>query len=267
MRCIVTAGPTFESLDRVRRLTNFSTGQLGTQLADVLTEAGHSVLLLRGAMASAPLPRVARQCIQFSSTLDLASRFLEFATDEPIALFHAAAVADFTPAAVLQRDPAGQFHRRTSSKFSTRGGPLFVELRPTPKLLPALRTWFPSARIFGWKYEAEGDRAAAMGRGREQLLTSRTDACIVNGPAHGDGFTVLFPNSQEFQFTHSLALCQWLSNQLGKMNPTGDHPMAMSIPSDAQGRNASQPIDPPSVPHEGCAITSIIAFTPTPPKQ
>ena len=37
MNCLVTAGPTFEPLDDVRRLTNFSTGRLGTELANFLT--------------------------------------------------------------------------------------------------------------------------------------------------------------------------------------------------------------------------------------
>ena len=40
MKCIVTAGPTYEPLDKVRRLTNFSTGQLGTELANHLAGQG-----------------------------------------------------------------------------------------------------------------------------------------------------------------------------------------------------------------------------------
>ena len=43
MNCIVTAGPTFEPLDQVRRLTNMSTGRLGTELANFLTAQGHTV--------------------------------------------------------------------------------------------------------------------------------------------------------------------------------------------------------------------------------
>jgi phosphopantothenoylcysteine decarboxylase/phosphopantothenate--cysteine ligase len=216
MRCIVTAGPTFESLDRVRRLTNFSTGHLGTLLADTLTEHGHSVVLLRGEMASAPLPRLTQQGLPFASTIDLASRFLEFATDESIAVFHAAAVADFTPTAVHRRDPAGHLHRLTSPKFSTRDGSLFVELRPTPKLLPSLRTWFPAARIFGWKYEAEGDHTTALARGHDQLLSSRSDVCVVNGPAHGPGFTALFPGGRRVPLAQPSDLCRWLCTQLSE---------------------------------------------------
>jgi phosphopantothenoylcysteine synthetase/decarboxylase len=43
MNCIVTAGPTYEPLDEVRRLTNFSTGRLGTELANFINELGLDV--------------------------------------------------------------------------------------------------------------------------------------------------------------------------------------------------------------------------------
>ena len=52
MNCIVTAGPTFEPLDDVRRLTNFSTGRLGTELANFLAAHGHQVTLLIGESAT-----------------------------------------------------------------------------------------------------------------------------------------------------------------------------------------------------------------------
>ena len=52
MHCIVTAGPTYEPIDQVRRLTNHSTGQLGTGLAKRLAADGHEVTLLRGRAAT-----------------------------------------------------------------------------------------------------------------------------------------------------------------------------------------------------------------------
>ena len=52
MNCIVTAGPTYEPLDDVRRLTNFSTGRLGTELANYLAARGHNVILLLGEPAT-----------------------------------------------------------------------------------------------------------------------------------------------------------------------------------------------------------------------
>jgi len=52
MRCVVTAGPTFEPLDAVRRLTNFSTGRLGSELANFLAARGHEVALFIGQLAT-----------------------------------------------------------------------------------------------------------------------------------------------------------------------------------------------------------------------
>ena len=52
MRCVVTAGPTYEPIDEVRRLTNHSTGRLGTGLAKRLAKEGDEVILLRGKLAT-----------------------------------------------------------------------------------------------------------------------------------------------------------------------------------------------------------------------
>ncbi len=191
MRCIVTAGGTVESLDQVRRLTNFSTGRLGTELAGLLVSAGHEVTLFRSRSSSAPPAPPSIGVVDFESTADLASRFLEFATDEPIALFHAAAVSDFGVGLVYQRNGDGSLRAVCSSKYSTRLGNLLVELRPTPKLLPSLREWYPNAEIFGWKYEVEGTMKDALDAGWRQLQEGRTTGCVVNGPAHGPGFSVL----------------------------------------------------------------------------
>ena len=68
MNCIVTAGPTFEPLDDVRRLTNFSTGRLGTDLANFLAARGHHVTLLIGESATYAGKREAQAVNTFSTT-------------------------------------------------------------------------------------------------------------------------------------------------------------------------------------------------------
>ena len=74
LKCIVTAGPTFEELDEVRRLTNFSTGTLGTEMADFLVERGHEVELLRGQGATCRLEPKAQRVQIFTTTADLRRR-------------------------------------------------------------------------------------------------------------------------------------------------------------------------------------------------
>ena len=209
MRCLVTAGPTYEPLDLVRRITNFSTGSLGTMLAAELAARGHSVLLLRGVLSSAPLPPPAVETRPFTSTDDLASRFLELATDEPIAVLHAAAVSDFAPARVYAQDAdTGRLIPIVGGKYPTTQGRLMVELKPTPKLLNGLRDWYPAARIIGWKYEVEGGPGDALQRAEAQLASARSDAVVVNGPAWGPGFGFLRPGQSVEPLRDSMGLAE-----------------------------------------------------------
>jgi phosphopantothenoylcysteine decarboxylase/phosphopantothenate--cysteine ligase len=195
MRCLVTAGPTFEPLDQVRRLTNFSTGRLGSELVNFLAERGHEVTLLIGQLASWRGERRAARVETFTTTADLGQRLRAFGGQPMDAVFHAAAVSDFTFGKVLQRSEDGKLTQVQSGKLSTREGTLLAELVPTPKIIAELRSWFPNARLIGWKYEVEGDREQVVCRSREQIRSCRTDACVANGPGYGPGFGLITANA------------------------------------------------------------------------
>lgn len=191
MKCVVTAGPTFENLDQARRLTNFSTGRLGTELANFLTARGHDVTLLLGEQSTHCGERNAASLVRFTTTADLSAKLQVAARQNCDALFHAAAVSDFMFGKVWSRAASGELNEITSGKFSTRGGTLLAELVPTPKIIASLRDWFPSTRIVGWKYEVMGDRAGVLKAAQTQMCECRTDACVANGPAYGKTFGLL----------------------------------------------------------------------------
>jgi phosphopantothenate---cysteine ligase (CTP) len=192
MNCIVTAGPTFEPLDDVRRLTNFSTGRLGTELAHFLAARGHDVTLLLGTMATHAGERQAQRVKFFTTTADLRTKLKSFSGKRVDVIFHAAAVSDFAFGKIFTRDAAGKLKSFTASKkIPTRGGNLLVELVPTPKIIAELRGWFPKAKITGWKYEADGGRTDALRAARRQIADCSTDACVANGPAYGRGFNLV----------------------------------------------------------------------------
>jgi phosphopantothenoylcysteine decarboxylase/phosphopantothenate--cysteine ligase len=188
MNCVVTAGPTYESLDEVRRLTNFSTGRLGSELANFLTGRGHDVTLLIGQLATYHGERQAQKVETFSTTSDLRERLAKLSGMAPDAVFHAAAVSDFGFGKIWRRMEGGELTEVKSGKISTGAGTLLAELVPTPKIIADLRGWFPRARLTGWKYEVEGGRAEAVALGERQIVDCRTDACVVNGRAYGKGF-------------------------------------------------------------------------------
>src|SRR5262245_25314767 len=145
VHCLVTAGPTFEPLDRVRRLTNFSTGRLGCELAAFLADRGHRVNLLVGEQATYSGPRHAEQVEVYSTTTDLRDRLGALAGPAVQAVFHAAAVSDFGFGRVWQRIPTGELLPVQAEKIPTRLDGLLVELVPTVKIIASLRAWFPQA--------------------------------------------------------------------------------------------------------------------------
>ena len=193
MRCIVTAGPTYEPLDQVRRLTNHSTGRLGSELTNYLTECGHEVTLLIGQQATWRGERDAGRVETFTTTDNLRLRLRALADEGWDALFHAAAVSDFTFGNAFSRDPKGALHPVQSGKFSTRGEPILIELLPTAKIIAELRGWFPRATIIGWKYEVDGGREQVIASASRQIFENQTDACVANGPAYGEGFGLVTP--------------------------------------------------------------------------
>jgi phosphopantothenoylcysteine synthetase/decarboxylase len=188
MNCVVTAGPTFEALDNVRRLTNFSTGRLGTELANFLTARGHTVTLLLGEQATHGGARTPQHVERFTTTANLMEKLQALARHDIGAVFHAAAVSDFRFGKIWLRAPTGELSEVKAGKISTRSGSLLAELVPTPKIIAGLRYEFPRARLVGWKFEVDGDRASVLQSAEQQLRDCRTDACVANGPAYGAGF-------------------------------------------------------------------------------
>jgi phosphopantothenoylcysteine synthetase/decarboxylase len=195
MNCVVTAGSTYERMDNVRRLTNFSTGSLGCELAAFLAKAGHEVTLLLSEQAVArPESPPTLKTITFGTTVDLHDKMQSLA-DQPVhAIFHAAAVSDFGFGRILLKGPRSELTEIKSGKISTRQGPLLAELVPTPKIISALRRWFPTTKIVGWKFEVDGDKSSVIRLGQRQIAECLTDACVGNGPAYGEGFVLIRPD-------------------------------------------------------------------------
>jgi len=192
VNCIVTAGPAYEPLDEVRRLTNFSTGRLGTELANYLAARGHNVVLLLGEQATYNGERRTQRVESFSTAADLRAKLKALAGKKVDAIFHAAAVSDFAFGKIFAPDAANKLVEvKSAKKISTRQGKLLAELLPTPKIITELRGWFPRTKIVGWKFETDGKRADAVAVARRQLAECSTDLCVVNGPAYGEGFGLL----------------------------------------------------------------------------
>ena len=212
MKVIVTCGPSYEPIDEVRRLTNFSTGRLGITLANSLTRAGHEVICFKGEQSTFPMKVQAAETIVFTTNDDLVRKLRSIAGREVGAIFHAAALCDFKVTSVL--DSSGQCV--ISKKIPTAHGELLLRLAPTLKVLPKLRRWFPGAHIVGWKYEAAGSCDEVLDKAFAQIRSAKTNACIANGPAYGAGFGFCAPDGSHTNLKDSKALLSFLTQWLGQ---------------------------------------------------
>jgi len=93
LKVLVTAGPTQESIDPVRYITNHSSGKMGYAIAKICRMRGADVTLVSGHVAlEAPL---GVKVVNVLSAADMHDRVMENSDADMV--FMAAAVADYTP--------------------------------------------------------------------------------------------------------------------------------------------------------------------------
>lgn len=175
MKAVITCGPSSAPIDRVRRITNFATGEIGTLLSEALLRAGFDVLCLRGEGATFRAPERV-DCISFCTNADLFGLLRQYGGGADV-LFHAAALVDY--------EVVGGGH---PGKFDSSLPRVTLELTAAPKLLPQLPGIFPEALVVGWKYEVVGGRDRAVERAVDQIRKCGTSYSVVNGAAYGDGY-------------------------------------------------------------------------------
>lgn len=172
-KVLVTAGPTQESLDPVRYLTNHSTGKMGYAIAKMAMLRGAEVTLVTGPTAIAPPPFV--KVIPIKSAQDM---YEAVAGNAPTAnfIFKAAAVADYTPA------------EYNDNKMKKKDGDLSIPLKRTQDILKYLgENRQPNQVICGFSMETEN----MLENSRSKLIKKNVDMiCANNLKVAGAGFGV-----------------------------------------------------------------------------
>lgn len=95
-KVLVTAGPTYEKIDPVRFIGNYSTGKMGYAIADEAASRGADVTLVSGPVSISP-SNPAVKVVRVESARQMLAACEHVFGDTDIAVF-AAAVADYAPA-------------------------------------------------------------------------------------------------------------------------------------------------------------------------
>jgi phosphopantothenoylcysteine decarboxylase/phosphopantothenate--cysteine ligase len=172
-RVVVTAGPTRESIDPVRVITNRSSGRMGFAIAAAAFARGADVILISGPTALPAPPGIT--VVPVESTEDLCMAVTRSVATADV-LIMAAAPADFRSA-----DPSGTKRPRSA-------GPLSLTVEPTVDVLSATLGHRPKNLIVvGFALETGAD----ITRAREKLRTKQLDFIVLNDATeHGAGFEV-----------------------------------------------------------------------------
>lgn len=186
-RILITSGPTYERIDPVRFIGNYSSGKMGMALAEECALRGAEVELVSGPTQLQPQ----HQRIHVTH-VESAQQMYEAATrlfpDCQVGIL-CAAVADFTP------------EETAKQKIKREGDDLVLRLKPTRDIAKALgQTKREDQRLVGFALETNDENEHA----REKLASKNLDFIVLNSLRDaGAGFghdtnkvTIISPRSQ-----------------------------------------------------------------------
>ncbi|MFM8270123.1 MAG: phosphopantothenoylcysteine decarboxylase [Pseudomonadota bacterium] len=170
IRVLLTAGPTRAYLDRVRFISNYSTGELGFRLSQALIKKGFEVYAVIGPtqqpFSDLPLKRL----IEVETTDEMAKETLKLCRSvKPDFAIFSAAVLDFKPS------------KQLAGKVSSSKKRWSLELISTPKILDQVTDRYPSIKRIGFKLEWKPMTGQTLSRFAQKLLDQKKlDAVCIN---------------------------------------------------------------------------------------
>ena len=171
---LVTAGPTFENIDSVRFIGNYSTGKMGYAIAEALARRGAKVTLVSGptALHATHSAITTIPVTSASEMYDVSTRIFP----ETSGAVLCAAVSDFTP----EQPYAGKIKREKDT--------LQIKLKPTEDIAATLgKVKKPPQKLVGFALETEQGEVHA----KQKLEKKNLDIIVLNSlNDEGAGFGV-----------------------------------------------------------------------------
>lgn len=170
-KILITGGPVWVPLDKIRVISNIFTGSLSLLTAKEAVKKGAKVTLLLG---PSPLPLPVKlsknlEVVRFSFFEELYKLMKkEISSQRYDIVIHSAAVADFIP----KESRAG--------KISSTKNNLTVRLKPTPKIADKIKLWAKKVFLVNFKLEVNLAKKELIKKAQKCMLTSRADLMVAN---------------------------------------------------------------------------------------
>lgn len=162
-KILITAGPTYEKIDPVRFIGNYSSGKMGFALAEECARRGAAVTLIAGPV-SLPTPAPSIRRVDVESCEEMYQSAVQYFTDCDAAIL-CAAVADFRPETTVDQ------------KIKREGDDLVIRLKPTHDIAAELgRMKTARQRLVGFALETNDEERNAQ----KKLEKKNLDFIVLN---------------------------------------------------------------------------------------
>jgi len=187
MNILITSGGTSEKIDRVRSITNHSTGRLGKIIAERFLDKGDQVTLVTTPKAVRPAAHPNLTIVQIENVAELLES-LEPLIHKHDALIHGMAVSDYTPVymtgleAVAASSDMTEFLNKTNSesKISSQDDVQVLFLKKTPKIISLVKKWNPNIRLIGFKLLVDVSKEELLETARTSLIKNQAEIIVAN---------------------------------------------------------------------------------------
>ena len=164
-KILITAGPTYEKIDPVRFIGNYSSGKMGLALAEECASQGADVELVCGpvsAKMSRDYPNIHRTDVESAQEMYEACKAIYPTMDAGILC---AAVADFTPETVADQ------------KIKRTGDDMIIRLKPNPDIAASLgKMKRAEQKLVGFALETNNEESNAQ----DKLKKKNFDFIVLN---------------------------------------------------------------------------------------
>ena len=163
-KILISLGGTYEPIDSVRGITNKSSGKMGLALAREAYIRGADLTLVV-ANVSVEIPSVFN-VIHVETSSEMNEAILDLIPDFDI-FISAAAVSDF------------EFRKKSDNKIDSSSS-LFLNLKPTTKIIRQIKKINPDIFLVGFKAEFNISKSEMIECARRQIENAGTDLVIAN---------------------------------------------------------------------------------------
>ncbi len=168
-KILITSGPVWVPIDKVRIITSIFGGVLGTIMADEAQKLGANVLLMMGPGRESIQSGGRLKVVKFKYFKELFDLMREEVSSKKYdVVIHSAAVPDYIPEKIY------------NGKIKSGKNNLIIKLKPTVKIVDYVKKWDPSVCLVKFKLQVGEQEKELIKIAKKSMVRSKADVIVAN---------------------------------------------------------------------------------------